>query len=74
MEYIANRLAVVVHELQIRVLHARRQTPELKRRLAGGWMYVFCHVNDQVLSDEEGCVSSKGVMIRHDGINKRRNT
>ena len=33
-------------------------------------MYVFCHVNDQVLTDEEGCVSAKGVMIRHDGIKK----
>ena len=35
-------------------------------------MYVFCHVNDQVLTDGEGCVSSKGIMIRHDGIKKRQ--
>ena len=35
-------------------------------------MSVFCHVNDQVLADEEGCVSPKGVMIRHDGIKKRQ--
>ena len=60
MEYIANGLAVAVHELRIRVLHAHQQTPELTRRLAGRGIYVFCHVNDQVLTDEEGYVRSKG--------------
>ncbi|KAM0800787.1 hypothetical protein BDR22DRAFT_821306 [Usnea florida] len=65
------RLAVVVHELQIRVLPAGQQTPELKRRLAGRGMSVFCHVNDQVLTDEEGYVRSKGVVIKYDGIKNR---
>lgn len=37
-------------------------------------MMGVCHLprHDQVLADEEGCVRSKGVMIRNIGMKKRQ--
>ena len=34
-------------------------------------MSVFRHVNDQVLTDEEESVRSKGIVIKYDGIKNR---
>ena len=76
MECEANRLAVVWHELQIRSLPSQEYaSTETGVETAACRMMGVCHLprHDQVLTDEEGCVRSKGVMIRTNiGMKKRQ--